>query len=71
MDGKLYEDDEMDKFPIECQYLEESKKRDKNPSVRKILVQVLITVNMKFNLYIYIWYFKAIFSCLVYNICQQ
>lgn len=39
MDSGEYEDYEMDKLPIECQCLEETKVRDLNPSVRRVLVQ--------------------------------
>ncbi|XP_054711679.1 protein HGH1 homolog [Uloborus diversus] len=42
MGPEEYEEEEMDKLPQECQYLEDSKERDKSPFVRRILVQVLI-----------------------------
>ncbi|XP_042899449.1 protein HGH1 homolog [Parasteatoda tepidariorum] len=41
MGPEEYKEEEMEKLPIDCQYLEESKEREEHPKIRRTLVQAL------------------------------
>lgn len=40
-----FTDDEMDKLPLELQYLPEDKMREPDPDIRKMLLEALIQVH--------------------------
>jgi hypothetical protein len=44
-----FTDDEMDKLPLELQYLPENKMREPDPDIRKMLLEALIQVCGSFN----------------------
>ncbi|GFV77757.1 protein HGH1 homolog [Trichonephila clavipes] len=41
MGSEEYEEEEMEKLPVECQYLEDTKERERLPIIRRALVQAL------------------------------
>ncbi|GFY58620.1 protein HGH1 homolog [Trichonephila inaurata madagascariensis] len=41
MGSEEYEEEEMEKLPLECQYLEDAKERERLPVIRRALVQAL------------------------------
>ncbi|GFT11192.1 protein HGH1 homolog [Nephila pilipes] len=41
MGSEEYEEEDMEKLPVECQYLEDNKEREKLPVIRRALVQAL------------------------------
>lgn len=43
-DSTEFPEDEMEKLPIELQYLPETKERDPDPDVRRMLLEILLQV---------------------------
>lgn len=39
-----FPEDDMEKFPIELQYLPDTKKRDPDPDIRRLLLETLVQV---------------------------
>ena len=42
--GEEFDDDEMDKLPVDLQYLPPDKKREEDPDLRTMLIEAILQV---------------------------
>lgn len=42
--GEEFDEDDMEKLPVDLQYLDENKQRDQDPDIRKMLLEALSQV---------------------------